>query len=85
MAIANFTIYNEEAIINNITEIKEFSETKFILKINDVPYEILGTNLVLKEVTNDNKTIKITGKVVSIIQKNITIKKNTSFIKKLFS
>lgn len=85
MSSANFTIFDDQIIVNNITEIKEFSETLFILRVNDTPYEITGTNLLLKEVSNDNKTIKITGTINSLEKKNIQIKKNKSFIKKLFA
>lgn len=84
MALANFTIYDDQILINNISEIKEFSDKLFIIKINDEPYEITGENLVLKEVSNDNKTIKITGKVNSVDKKNNQVKKNKSFLKRLF-
>ena len=82
MASANFTIYDDYILINNITEIKEFSEQIFVLKINDIPYEITGSNLVLKEVSNDNRSIKITGIVDSVNKKNVQVKKNKGFIKK---
>ncbi|MDE5855568.1 MAG: YabP/YqfC family sporulation protein [Anaeroplasmataceae bacterium] len=85
MSNVNFTIYDDQIIVNNITEIKEFSETIFILKVNDIPYEITGTNLVLKEVSNDNKTIKITGTLNSLEKKNVQVKKNKSFLRKLFA
>ena len=85
MASANFTIYDDDILINNITEIKEFSEQIFVLKINDIPYEITGSNLVLKEVSNDNRSIKITGIVDSVNKKNVQVKKNKGFIKKLFA
>lgn len=85
MSIANFTIFDNEIIVNNITEIKEFSETNFVLKVNDIPYLITGTNLLLKEVSNDNKTIKITGTLNSLEKKNVQVKKNKSFIRKLFA
>ncbi len=85
MAIANFTIYDDQIIINNITEIKEFSDQLFIIKVNDIPYQITGNNLVLKEVSNDNRTIKITGTINSVDKKNIQVKKNKGFIKKLFA
>ncbi|HRF70256.1 MAG: YabP/YqfC family sporulation protein [Anaeroplasmataceae bacterium] len=85
MASANFTIYDDYILINNITEIKEFSEQIFVLKINDIPYEITGSNLVLKEVSNDNRSIKITGIVDSVNKKNVQVKKNKGFIKKLFA
>lgn len=85
MSIVNFTIYDDQIIVNNITEIKEFSETIFVLRVNDVPYEITGSNLVLKEVSNDNKTIKITGTLNSLEKKNVQVKKNKSFLRKLFA
>lgn len=85
MSLANFTIYDDQVIVNNITEIKEFSEHIFIIRVNDIPYEITGSNLVLKEVSNDNKTIKITGVLNSLEKKNVQIKKNKGFIKKLFA
>ncbi|MDE6584414.1 MAG: YabP/YqfC family sporulation protein [Anaeroplasmataceae bacterium] len=85
MSLANFTIYEDQVIVNNITEIKEFSEHIFIIRVNDIPYEITGNNLVLKEVSNDNKTIKITGVLNSLEKKNVQIKKNKGFIKKLFA
>ncbi len=85
MAIANFTIYDDQIIINNITEIKEFSDQLFIIKVNDITYQITGNNLVLKEVSNDNRTIKITGTINSVDKKNIQVKKNKGFIKKLFA
>ncbi len=85
MSLANFTIYDDQIIVNNITEIKEFSETMFVLRINDTPYEITGTNLLLKEVSNDNKTIKITGTLNTLEKKNVQAKKNKSFIKRLFA
>lgn len=72
-------------IIDNVTLIKEFSEKLFRINIDDIPYEILGENLILHEVTNDNKTIKITGTFISIKVENNKPKQNSSFIKKLFS
>ncbi len=71
MSLANFTIFEDHILVNNITEIKEFSETIFVLRINDTPYEITGTNLVLKEVSNDNKSIKIIGTLNSLEKKNV--------------
>lgn len=85
MSIANFTIYDDSILINNVTEIKEFSETAFFIKVNDIPYTIEGNNLILKEVSNNNQTIKILGQIDSIIKKDQKIKKNKGFIKKLFA
>lgn len=82
---ANFTIYDDYIIINNVTEIKEFTELLFIIKVNDIPYEIGGENLFLKEASTNNKTIKITGKINSIQIKNIKNKNNKSFLKRLFA
>ena len=79
------SIYNDYIIIDNVTLIKEFSEKLFRINIDDIPYEILGENLILHEVTNDNKTIKITGTFISIKVENNKPKQNSSFIKKLFS
>ena len=64
------SIYNDYMIIDNVTLIKEFSEKLFRINIDDIPYEILGENLILHEVTNDNKTIKITGTFISIKVEN---------------
>lgn len=85
MSIANFTIYDDSILINNVTEIKEFSETSFLIKVNDIPYTIEGTNLILKEVTNNNQTIKILGQINSIAKKDQKIKNNKGFLKKLFA
>lgn len=85
MNLANFTIYDDSILINNITEIKEFSETIFIIRVSDILYHIIGENLVLKEVSNDNKSIKITGKINSLEKKDKVIKKNKGFLKKLFA
>lgn len=85
MQNANFIIYQNEIIINNITLIKEFSDKFFLINISDLSYEIKGENLVLKEVTNDNKTIKITGTIDSIIKTNKVREKNKSFFKRLIS
>lgn len=79
------SIYNDYIIIDNVTLIKEFSEKLFRINIDDIPYEILGENLILHEVTNDNKTIKITGTFISIKVENNKPKQNSSFIKRLFS
>ncbi len=84
MSLALFTIYSDSIIINNVTEIKEFSDHFFILKINDVLYQITGENLVLKDVSNDNHTIQITGFIFKLEKKDKEIKKNKSFIKRLF-
>lgn len=84
MNAANFTIYNNQIIVNNITEIKEFSDKLFLIKIEDDLYEITGETLVLKEVSNDNKTIKITGTINTVDKKNKQKVKNKSFLKRLF-
>ena len=80
-----FSIYDDYLMIDNITLIKEFSDTLFKININDVPYEIKGDNLILTDVTNDNKTIKITGSFISIRLEKNQPKEKTNFIKKLFS
>ena len=80
-----FSIYDDYLIIDNITLIKEFSDTLFKVNINDIPYEITGENLVLTDVTNDNKTIKISGNFISVRLEKNQPKEKTNFIKKLFS
>ncbi|HIT50558.1 MAG TPA: hypothetical protein IAD46_05965 [Candidatus Pelethenecus faecipullorum] len=83
---ANFIVYNNEIIINNIQTIKEFSEKSFLIEINNEAYEIKGTDLILKEVGNDNKTIKINGVVSSIEKKNkLSKEKSQGFFKRLFA
>ena len=64
--------------------LKEFSETIFIIEINNTLYEIKGNQLLLKEVFNENKSVKITGEVYSISKKNHIKTKEKNFIKKLF-
>lgn len=83
--VANFSIFDNYLIINNLSEVKEFNEKYFLIKLNNSLYEITGTNLVLKEFTNDNKTVKIEGTVTSITIKDKIKKKNKSFLDKLFS
>lgn len=82
---ANFIIKDNELEINNITLLKEFNEEAFEIELNDKTYEIKGTNLILKDVYNDNKSIRISGAVYSIVQKNHKITNSKSFFKKLFS
>jgi hypothetical protein len=81
---ANFIIFDNEIHINNITQLKEFSEAVFNIEINNNLYEVKGNKLLLKEVSNDNKTIKITGEIYSINKKNHSKEKDKSFFKKLF-
>jgi len=85
MQNANFIIYQNEIVINNITLIKEFSDKLFLINVSDTSYEIKGENLILKEVSNDNKTIKITGTIDSINKTNKVKEKNKSFLKRLIS
>lgn len=80
-----FSVYEDYILIDNITLIKEFSESLFKVNIDDVPYEINGEHLLLTEVTNNNKTIKISGKLFSIRVEKKQPKEKTSFIKKLLS
>ena len=85
MQNANFIIYQNEIVINNITLIKEFSDKLFLINVSDTSYEIKGENLILKEVSNDNKTIKITATIDSINKTNKVKEKNKSFLKRLIS
>ena len=54
-----FTIYDDYIIIDNITLIKEFNDFSFRIDVDNIAYEITGNNLILSQVSNDNKTIKI--------------------------
>lgn len=85
MLQANFLLYNDFLEINNVTEINEFSDTIFVLKVFDVYYKITGTNLVLSEASTDNKKLKVTGIIETIEIKNKQRKKDKNFLKKLFS
>lgn len=78
-------IYENKITINNVTQIKEFCEKYFIIKINEIPYQITGKNLILKDVSNNNKTLTIEGEIISILRKDMIKEKNKCFIKKLFS
>jgi hypothetical protein len=81
---ANITLFESEIHINNITQLKEFSENAFNIEINGFLYEIKGSKLLLKEVYNDNKSIKITGEIYGINKKIHPKIKEKSFFKKLF-
>lgn len=75
-----------ELEINNVTNLKEFNEQKFILTIDTTLYEIKGNGLELKEVYNNNTSLKISGNIYSIEKKDH--KENAekkSFLKRLFS
>ena len=80
-----FTIYEDSIIIDNINLIKEFNDNLFRLDINNIAYEISGIDLVLSQVSNDNKTIKINGQILSVKTETNKPKEKTKFIKKLFS
>ena len=85
MAKTLFTIYEDSVVIDNITSIKEFNDNSFKLDVNNIAYEITGDNLVLSQVTNDNKTIRIIGTILSVSTVSNKPKEKTKFIKKLFS
>lgn len=75
-----------ELEINNVTNLKEFNEQKFILTVDTTLYEIKGDGLELKEVYNNNTSLKISGNIYSIEKKDH--KENAekkSFLKRLFS
>lgn len=79
-------LLDNELEIHNITTLKEFNDKIFLLDIDNTPYEIKGNQLVLKEVYNNNSSIKITGSIYSIEKKNHKeAKDKKSFIKKLFA
>jgi hypothetical protein len=81
---SNIILFDNEIHINNITQLKEFSEELFNVEINGSLYEIKGNKLLLKEVYNDNKSIKITGEIYGINKKNTPKIKEKSFFQKLF-
>ena len=75
-----------ELEINNNINLNEFNEQKFILTIDTTLYEIKGDGLELKEVYNNNTSLKISGNIYSIEKKDH--KENAqkkSFLKRLFS
>ena len=80
-----FTIYDDYIIIDNITLIKEFNDFSFRIDVDNIAYEITGNNLILSQVSNDNKTIKITGEIICVKTETNKPKEKTKFIKKLFS
>lgn len=85
MQNANFLVYEDYILINNVTEIKEFSDKLFTLKINNTFYKITGVDLILEEASTDNKTLKITGNIEVIEKKDKQTKKEKGFFKKLFA
>ena len=75
-----------ELEINNVTNLKEFNEQKFILTIDTTLYEIKGDGLELKEVYNNNTSLKISGNIYSIEKKDHRENaEKKSFLKRLFS
>ncbi len=79
-------LLDNELEIHNITLLKEFNDKEFYLEIDNTPYHIKGENLVLKEVYDNNASIKISGNIYSIERKNHKeTKEKKSFIKKLFA
>lgn len=82
---ANFIIYDNEATINNISSIKEFNDKIFTISINNEDYLIKGIGLELKEVNNENTTIKISGTILSFEKGKHKKEKDKSFLKKLFN
>ncbi|MBE6137992.1 MAG: hypothetical protein E7176_06325 [Erysipelotrichaceae bacterium] len=83
--IMKIILTDNELEINDVTELKEFSDKTFILEIKNCLYEIKGDGLSLSEVNNNKTNIKITGNIYSIEKKdNKDHKEKKSFIKKLF-
>ena len=73
-----------ELEIHNITTLREFNDKCFLLEIDNSLYEIKGEALVLKEVSNNNTSIKITGSIYCIGKKNHKESKDKKgFLKKL--
>lgn len=85
MIILKLILSEHELEINDVTELKEFSDKMFLLEVNNTLFEIKGEELTLKEVNNNKTNIKITGNIYCIEKKNHKEnKEKKSFIKKLF-
>ena len=80
------TLTSNELEISDITQINSFNDKEFILEIDNTGYIIKGDNLILKEVYNNNTSIKILGNIFLIEKKNHKENKDKkNFVKKLFS
>ncbi|MGM9968787.1 MAG: YabP/YqfC family sporulation protein [Anaeroplasma sp.] len=82
---ANFIVYNNKIVVNNITLLKEFNSNYFNIEINKELYLIKGKNLELKEVLNNNTTINIEGTIYLIEKVGLKKEKDKNFIKRLLS
>ena len=76
-------LYENKLIINNVTKLIEYNSKIIKLEINKINYIILGNNILLENVYNNNTKIEISGEIFSI-SRNHKIN-NKSFIKRVFS
>ncbi len=76
-------LYENKLIINNVTKLIEYNSKNIKLEINKINYIILGNNILLENVYNNNTKIEISGEIFSI-SRNHKIN-NKSFIKRVFS
>ena len=76
-------LYENKLIINNVTKLIEYNSKNIKLEINKINYIILGNNILLENVYNNNTKIEISGEIFSI-SRNHKIN-NKSFIKWVFS
>lgn len=76
-------LYENKLIINNVTKLIEYNSKNIKLEINKINYIILGNNILLENVYNNNTKLEISGEIFSI-SRNHKIN-NKSFIKRVFS
>lgn len=76
-------LYDNKLIINNVTKLIEYNSKSIKLEINKINYIILGNNILLENVYNNNTKLEISGEIYSI-SRNHKIN-NKSFIKRVFS
>lgn len=81
----NIKIWDDLIEINNVTALREFNKSMFILAINNVEFIIRGDNMELIDVSNNNSTLKIKGIFNQIVKKDYKKPKEKSFIKRLIS
>ena len=76
-------LYENKLIINNVTKLIEYNSKIIKLEINKINYIILGNNILLENVYNNNTKLEISGEIYSISGSPKI--NNKSFIKRVFS
>ncbi len=76
-------LYENKLIINNVTKLIEYNSKIIKLEINKINYIILGNNILLENVYNNNTKLEISGEIYSISRSHKI--NNKSFIKRVFS